>query len=127
MARKTKYLSIREIENAYEIQVHSKEYTPEVEDEITSVIAMLFFQTRSHIQLDVTSLNSIPQAFLTQILRLAKDLRMKKRVLVLLGVPYSVYFVLQRFQLLSLFFQTKEGMIRKKFHNPLLAKEESQG
>ncbi|TGN14609.1 hypothetical protein EHS11_01055 [Leptospira ilyithenensis] len=127
MAKNTKYLSVREIENAYEIQIQSKEFDTAVEEETSSIIAMLFFQTRSHIQLDVSSLNYIPLSFLTQILRLAKDLRAKKRVLVLQGLPFSSYYFLQRFGMTRLFFQTRDGMLRTKFENPLLPREEFPG
>jgi anti-anti-sigma regulatory factor len=124
MAKKTKHLSVKEIENAYEVQILSKQFTQELDDEVHSVIGMLFFQTRSHIQLDVTNLNYIPLSFINQIIALARDLRAKKRVLVLVGVPYSTYHFLQRFQLTKLFFQLKDGMVKRKFQNPLRSKGE---
>jgi len=127
MAKNTKYLSVREIENAYEIQIQASEFNTSVEEETSSIIAMLFFQTRSHIQLDVSSLDYIPLSFITQILRLAKDLRSKRRVLVLLGLPLSTHHFLQRFGMARLFFQTKDGMLRTSFENPLLPREGSQG
>ncbi len=124
MAKKTKHLSVREIDNAYEIVVNSHEFSNQVDNEIHSVIGMLFFQTRSHIQLDVTNLNSLPVSFLVQILSLARDLRAKKRVLVLVGVPISTYHFLNRFRLTRMFFPVKGGMVKRKVQNPLRAKGE---
>ncbi|WP_246047143.1 hypothetical protein [Leptospira ognonensis] len=124
MAKKTKNLTVREIDNAYEIFVESQNYSNDVDNEIHSVIGMLFFQTRSHIQLNVTNLNYIPITFINQIVALARDLRAKKRVLVLVGIPYSTFHYLQRFQLTRMFFQLRGGMVKRKFQNPLRSKGE---
>lgn len=122
MAQKTKHLTVREIENAYEVKIHAEEFNEDVDHEIHSVIGMLFFQTRSHIQLDVTSLSYLPITFITQILALARDMRAKKRVLVLIGVPYSTYHFLSRFHLTKMFFQMRGGMVKRTFQNPLRSK-----
>ena len=124
MAKKMKHLTLQEIQNAYEIQINSKEFSQELDDEVHSIIGMLFFQTRSHIQLDVSNLKSLPLIFINQIVALARDLRAKKRVLVLVGLPYSTYHYLERFHLTRLFFPAQGGMVRKKFVNPLRAKAE---
>ncbi len=124
MANKTRFLTVREIENAYEVKILSETFNRDVDDEVHSVIGMLFFQTRTHIQLDVTSLRYLPLDFINQIVALARDLRAKKRVLVLVGVPYSTYHYLNRFRLTKLFFQLQDGMVRRRFQNPLRPTEE---
>lgn len=124
MAKKTRFVSVREIENAYEVQIQSTTFSLDLENEVHSVIGMLFFQTRSHIQLDLTQLSYIPLPFIKEILALARDLRAKKRVLVLVGIPFSMYHFLHRFHLDKMIFQLKGGMVKRKFQNPLRAKGE---
>ncbi|WP_244594499.1 hypothetical protein [Leptospira ryugenii] len=125
MAPRTKHLSVREIKNAYEVKILSEDYSAGLDDEIHSVIGMLFFQTRSHIQIDLNQLHYLPLSLLTQLLALGRDLRAKKRVLVLLGVTESAYAFFQRFHMLGLFFQVQGGLLRKKQMTVLKAMEGS--
>ncbi|MDF3820376.1 hypothetical protein P3G55_10720 [Leptospira sp. 96542] len=104
MAKKTKFISVNEIQNAYEIRVLSKTVHKDFSEEMDAVIDMLFFQTRSHIQIDLEMLEYFPLPFLTQLLKLARDLRLKKRFLVLVGLNLPAYLYLQRFGLLKLLF-----------------------
>lgn len=112
MAKKTKYLTVREVQNAYEIVISSKTVHNELEEEMDSVMHMLFFQTRSHIQMDLSNLPYLPVTLLTKLLNMARDLRLKKRVLVLLGLPISSYMYLKRF-----------GLIRLVFPSPAILRE----
>ncbi|TGL88391.1 hypothetical protein EHQ68_11135 [Leptospira congkakensis] len=117
MAKKTKYLTVREVQNAYEIVILSKEVHPELEEEMDSVMHMLFFQTRAHIQMDLSNLPYLPLTLLTKLLNMARDLRLKKRVLVLLGLPLSGYSYLKRFGLIRLIFPS-ETILRESQREP---------
>ncbi|MCW7492657.1 hypothetical protein ND861_09015 [Leptospira sp. 2 VSF19] len=117
MAKKTKYLSVREVQNAYEIVILSKEVHLELEEELDSVMHMLFFQTRSHIQMDLSNLPYLPLTLLTKLLNMARDLRLKKRVLVLLGLPVSSYIYLKRFDLIRLVFPSP-AILRESHRDP---------
>ncbi|MCG6142415.1 MULTISPECIES: hypothetical protein [Leptospira] len=117
MAKKTKYLTVREVQNAYEIVILSKNVHPELEEELDSVMHMLFFQTRSHIQMDLSNLPYLPLTLLTKLLNIARDLRLKKRVLVLLGLPLSGYIYLKRFGLIRLVFPS-EAILRESHRVP---------
>ncbi|PJZ80679.1 hypothetical protein EHQ55_10065 [Leptospira meyeri] len=117
MAKKTKYLTVREVQNAYEILILSKNVHPELEEELDSVMHMLFFQTRSHIQMDLSNLPYLPLTLLTKLLNIARDLRLKKRVLVLLGLPLSSYIYLKRFGLIRLVFPS-EATLRESHRGP---------
>lgn len=117
MAKKTKYLNVREVQNAYEIVILSKKVHNELEEEMDSVMHMLFFQTRSHIQMDLSNLPYLPITLLTKLLNIARDLRLKKRVLVLLGLPLSSYMYLKRFGLIRLVFPS-EAILRESQRQP---------
>ncbi|MCW7473089.1 hypothetical protein CH354_15015 [Leptospira levettii] len=117
MAKKTKYLNVREIQNAYEIVISTKEVHAEMEEELDSVMHMLFFQTRSHIQMDLSNLPYLPITLLTKLLNMARDLRLKKRVLVLNGLTLSSYHYLKRFGLIRLVFPS-EAILRESHRVP---------
>ncbi|TGK83244.1 hypothetical protein EHQ24_08055 [Leptospira noumeaensis] len=117
MAKKTKYLTVREVQNAYEIVILSKTVHAELEEEMDSVMHMLFFQTRSHIQMDLSNLPYLPLSLLTKLLNMARDLRLKKRVLVLLGLPLSGYIYLKRFGLIRLVFPS-DAILRESHRVP---------
>lgn len=132
MARpKLKYFRFREVGNAIELVCLFSEVTSEVETEAVSVFAMLYYQTRNHIKLDLYSVDFVPLGFFTRILNLAKDLRNKKRVLILLGIRPSIHHFLHRFHLHQLVFLQEEDLIRPPRKKPkvtaLPAKEESLG
>ncbi|PJZ44249.1 hypothetical protein [Leptospira brenneri] len=117
MAKKTKYLTVREVQNAYEIVILSKKVHNELEEELDSIMHMLFFQTRSHIQMDLSTLPYLPLSLLTKLLNMARDLRLKKRVLVLVGLPISSYMYLKRFDLIRLVFPS-ESILRESHRQP---------
>lgn len=119
MAKKTKYIQVQEVKNAYEVVVLSSEVHTNLLEELDGALDMLFFQTRAHIQLNVSKLNYLPLPFLTKILQLARDLRLKKRVLVLVGLNRPSYQYFLRYGLLRLIFPN-EGVVRNYSH---LAKE----
>lgn len=112
MAKKTKYLTVREIQNAYEIVILSKEVHFDMEEELDSVMHMLFFQTRSHIQIDLSNMPYLPITLLTKLLQMARDLRLKKRVMVLNGLTIATYHYLKRFGLTRLVFPS-EAILRE--------------
>jgi anti-anti-sigma regulatory factor len=89
-----------------------REIRPRVEKEAASVFAMVYFQTRKHIKLDLYSVDYLPLGFLTKLLNLARDLRSKKRVLILSGMSPSVLHFLQKFKLQNLIFLPSEGLTR---------------
>ncbi|TGL20899.1 hypothetical protein EHQ46_10425 [Leptospira yanagawae] len=117
MAKKTKYLSVREIQNAYEIVISSKVVHADLEEELDSVMHMLFFQTRSHIQMDLSNLPYLPITLLTKLLNMARDLRLKKRVLVLNGLTLASLHYLKRFGLTKLVFPS-EAILRESHRDP---------
>jgi anti-anti-sigma regulatory factor len=123
-----KYFRFREVGNAVELVCIFREVTPEVESEAASVFAMLYYQTRNHIKLDLYTVDYIPMNFLNRILNLAMDLREKKRVLILLGISPSLYHFINRFSLHENIFLQKDGLIRiRKDTNSHLTKEEIPG
>lgn len=110
---KLRFFKFREIGNAVELIAHFTEVTPEVESEAISVFAMLYYQTRNHIKLDLYTVNYLPMSFLTRILNLAIELRERKRVLILYGISPSLYHFLHRFSLQDNIYLQREGLIRK--------------
>lgn len=115
MARqpRLKHFRFREVGNAVEVVCLFRRIDEEVESEAASVFAMLYYQTRNHVKLDLFTVDYIPMSFLNRILNLAIDLREKKRVLILLGISPSLYHFIQRFSLQENIFLQKDGLIRK--------------
>ncbi len=112
MAEKTEFILVEQTDNVFEISFLTDELTESAEDEFVSMSSLLFFQSRNHIQVDLSSLSFVPFSFLLRLLNLAKDLRAKKRVLVLVGIPYSQFHFLDRFQLQKVLFETESGFYR---------------
>ncbi len=108
MAKKTRYIQVQEIKNAYEIKILSNEVHEKILEELEAVLDMLFFQTRAHIQIDCRKIDYFPLNFLTKILQLARDLRLKKRILVLVGLDLPSYRFFSRYGLLRLIFSNEE-------------------
>lgn len=118
MAQKTKFSLVREIQNAYEIKIRTDRPFVGMEEELDAILDMLFFQTRAHIQIDLSNIRYFPISFTTKLLRMAQELRLKKRVLVLIGLPLPTYAYLRRFGLDKLLFPA-ESILRKKDLNPM--------
>ncbi|MCU0823544.1 MAG: hypothetical protein MUF77_02745 [Leptospira sp.] len=108
MAKKTRYIQVQEIKNAYEIIILSNEVHQKFLEEIEAVLDMLFFQTRAHIQIDCRKIEYFPLPFLTKLLQLARDLRLKKRVLVIRGLDLPSYRYFSRYGLLRLILSNEE-------------------
>lgn len=107
-----KFFRFKEVGNAIELVCLFREVTPSIEVEASSVFAMLYYQTRNHIKLDLYSITYIPMHFLNRILNLALDLREKKRVLILTGISPSLYHYIHRFHLQENIFLQEKGLIR---------------
>jgi hypothetical protein len=122
-----KFFRFKEVGNAIELVCLFRKITPEIEVEASSVFAMLYYQTRNHIKLDLYSIAYIPMHFLNKILNLALDLREKKRVLILTGISPSLYHYIHRFHLQQNIFLQENGLIRdsKISHHSLPAMVES--
>jgi len=104
MAREYSTLEIHEIPNAFLISFFEQEWDELVEEELEGVISMFFFQTRNHIQIDFENLNGIPHYFLNRLIHLAIDLKVKKRVLVVINLPFSIYHYAHRFHIEKIFY-----------------------
>ncbi|WCL47803.1 STAS domain-containing protein [Leptospira sp. GIMC2001] len=115
MARsKLRYFRFREVANAIELVCLFNEVDEKIEVEASSVFAMLYFQTRNHIRIDLFGVKYLPLSFLTKLMTLAKDLKEKKRVLILAGLSPSVNHFIRRFSLQNIVFLQSDERTRKR-------------
>jgi|JI9StandDraft_1071089.scaffolds.fasta_scaffold323317_2 anti-anti-sigma regulatory factor len=111
---KLKYFRFRETSNAIELVCLFHDMDDSVENEAYSVFAMLYYQTRNHIKIDLFPVHYLSLNFVTRLMNLAKELREKKRVLILSGLNPSLYHFLHRFKMENTIFLHSEPEQERK-------------
>jgi anti-anti-sigma regulatory factor len=111
---KLRYFRFREISNAIELVCLFHDMDESVENEAYSVFAMLYYQTRNHIKIDLFPVHYLSLNFVTRLMNLAKDLREKKRVLILSGMNPSLLHFLHRFKMENTIFLVAESDHERK-------------
>lgn len=105
---KLKYFRFREVSNAIELVCLFNEMDENIENEAVSVFAMLYYQTRNHIKIDLFPVKYLSLSFLTRLLNLARDLNEKRRALILVGLNPSLMHFIKRFNFTETIFLIEE-------------------
>ncbi|MCZ8237412.1 MAG: hypothetical protein O9346_07415 [Leptospiraceae bacterium] len=117
-----KYFRFREVSNAIELVCLFNELNESIENEASSVFAMLYYQTRNHIKIDLFPLKYLSLSFTTRLLNLARDLKDKNRALILAGLNPSLMHFIKRFKFTDTIFLIEEAdkdrMSRSKTSSP---------
>lgn len=108
-----KYFQIQSKENTYYITCNFSEDNEYVDSEASSIFALLFYQTKGNIRVDLKNVRYLSMNFVSRLLNLAGDLRRKNRMLQIQNAipPFKHY--LMRFGLEHLVFLAKEQTLNQ--------------